>query len=262
MMEKLTATAGRFRDLIAVLLGFLSAIPVPSELWPREQIPLSRALPLSPLIGILLGGLTGLALWILQLLLPPLPAAWLAMGLYVVLGWSLHLDGLADLADGWGSHRRGEAMRQIMKDSRIGCHGTLALICALGAWSSLAAAVPGGNPVSFLAISGAAGRFGLVSACVLGHYPWEDGMGKDVVDNTDRRGWILSGPLTLLLVPLSPLGVPLALLTSLLVARCITEFASKTLGGSNGDVLGATEVLCETASLACLIATAQYLLPL
>lgn len=87
-------------------------------------------------------------------------------------------------------------------------------------------------------------------------------MGKDVVDNTDRRGWILSGLLTLLLLPLSPLGVPLALLTSLLVARCITEFASKTLGGSNGDVLGATEVLCETASLACLIATAQYLLPL
>lgn len=265
MRERLTALAGLPRllgNFLAILVGFLTAIPVPPEVWPREEIPLSKALPLSPLVGIFLGGLTGLALWIFRLLLPPLPAAWLALALYVILGWSLHLDGLADLADGWGSHRRGEAMRRIMKDSRIGCHGTLALVCALGAWSSLAAAVPGGSLVGFLAISGAAGRFGLVSACALGSYPWDSGMGKDVVDNTDRRGWVLSGLLTLSLIPLSPLGVPLALLVSVLVARGLSAFASATLGGSNGDVLGATEVLCETASLACLLATARYFLPL
>ncbi len=246
-----------YRDLMVVLLGFFTAIPVPSHLWPDEPIPMSRALPLSPLIGVLLGGLTGLGLWILRLFLPPLPSAWLALGLYVILGWSLHLDGLADLADGWGSHQRGEAMRRIMKDSRIGCHGTLALLCSLGIWSSLAASLPIEKAVPLLVVSAACGRFGLVLACRLGRYPWERGMGRDVVRNTGTRQCLTAAFLTVLCLPLAPLGVPLSIMTAGLVARGLASFAEKTLGGSNGDVLGATEVLCEIASLATLVATLQ-----
>lgn len=239
---------------LVVLLGFLTAIPVPSFLWPGEFIPMSMALPLSPLVGIILGGAVGLGLWLFRFVLPPLPSAWLALGLYLILGWSLHLDGLADLADGWGSHKRGEAMREIMKDSRIGCHGTLALLCALAIWGSLAGSIPREHVVLILIASAASGRFALVLAGALGTYPWEKGMGKDVVENTGWREVSLAGFLVLLLLPLFPAGILSAMVASGLLAWGLALFARKTLGGSNGDVLGATEVLGELGALAVLTA--------
>lgn len=239
-------------DRLVILLGFLTAIPVPSTLWPREFIPMSAALPLSPLIGVLQGGLVGWGLWLFRFALPPLPSAWLALGIYLILGWSLHLDGLADLADGWGSHKRGEAMREIMKDSRIGCHGTLALLCALGIWSALAGSLPRERVFALLIASAASGRFALVLAGALGTYPWEKGMGKDVVLNTGRQEVALAGFLVLTLLPVFPSGIPAAMAASGLVAWGMALFARKTLGGSNGDVLGATEVLGELAALAVL----------
>jgi adenosylcobinamide-GDP ribazoletransferase len=241
-------------DRLVVLLGFLTAIPVPSSLWPRETVAMSRALPLSPLIGLVMGGIVGLGLSFSRSFLPPLPSASLALGLYLILGWSLHMDGLADLADGWGSHKRGEAMREIMKDSRIGGHGTLALICALLIWTSLAGAIPGDRVLLLLMTSAATGRFALVLASALGTYPWEKGMGKEVVENTGWREVSLAGLITLIALPLFPLGILCATAASGLVVWGMARFARTVLGGSNGDVLGATEVLAELTALAVLTA--------
>ncbi|CQR25611.1 cobalamin 5'-phosphate synthase [Streptococcus varani] len=87
-----------------------------------------KGIPLLSLFGLLLGSITGLFYYLVQLVLPGI-LAWVLSFLFdVLLTGGFHLDGLADMADGLFSSRRKERMLEIMKDSRIGSNGVLALI--------------------------------------------------------------------------------------------------------------------------------------
>lgn len=87
-----------------------------------------EGLPYISLFGLLLGSITALFYFLLQLVLPGI-VAWVLTFLFdVLLTGGFHLDGLADTADGLFSSRKREQMLEIMKDSRIGTNGVLALI--------------------------------------------------------------------------------------------------------------------------------------
>lgn len=111
------------------MLAFISRLPVPSR-WSQgldfEQY--SRGIVMFPFIGLILGGVSGLIFILLQ---PwcgiPLAALFCILALALLTG-GFHLDGLADTCDGIFSARRRERMLEIMRDSRLGTHGGLALI--------------------------------------------------------------------------------------------------------------------------------------
>ncbi|RMX01704.1 adenosylcobinamide-GDP ribazoletransferase [Allofranklinella schreckenbergeri] len=110
---------------------------------------LSRAFGHLPLVGALVGLLSALALALALALLPAVGAvpavAWVAASLAVLGGLlvtgALHEDGLADLADGLGGGASAERALEIMKDSRIGAFGAMALVVALGLKVALLAAL-------------------------------------------------------------------------------------------------------------------------
>ena len=110
--------------LFWAMLSFISRLPVPAR-WSQglDFEHYSRGIVMFPLIGVVLGGLTGLVFMALQ---PwcgvPLAALFAVLTLALLTG-GFHLDGLADTCDGIFSARRRERMLEIMRDSRLGTHG-------------------------------------------------------------------------------------------------------------------------------------------
>ncbi len=129
----------RFVRHFLLAVQFFTRIPITGRLacWVGFSPALLRASAAHfPAVGWLVGALTAALFYALLLVLPDLPAApWVAASLStafsVLLTGAFHEDGLADLADGLGGALERERALEIMKDSRIGSFGALALVLAL-----------------------------------------------------------------------------------------------------------------------------------
>ncbi|MFZ5750216.1 MAG: adenosylcobinamide-GDP ribazoletransferase, partial [Pseudomonadota bacterium] len=142
----------RLAELRAALM-LLTRLPV----WPGDAPPpVSRALWAFPLAGLAVGALA-LLVWqgAQGLDLPPAMAAVLALATMVLATGGLHEDGLADCADGlWGGRDRARRLA-IMRDSRIGTYGTLALVLSLAIRGAGIVALGAGAGLALLLVSGA-----------------------------------------------------------------------------------------------------------
>ena len=118
--------------LFLVALQFLTRLPVPAF---REFDPawLHASARWVPAVGLVVGGLVALALWGAALLWPPAVAVVVALGLGIALTGAFHEDGLADTWDALGGVVPRERALLIMKDSRLGSYGALALGVGLAA---------------------------------------------------------------------------------------------------------------------------------
>jgi adenosylcobinamide-GDP ribazoletransferase len=96
------------------------------------QLDPAGMVPFFPLVGLLLGLITALADLAFRHLWPPGVSAVLDVVVLIVLSGALHLDGLGDTADGIFSHRGRERALEIMKDSRVGAMGLVAIVAVLG----------------------------------------------------------------------------------------------------------------------------------
>ncbi len=108
-------------------LAFLTILPVPHR-WCGESRDLERSLGWFPLIGLLIGGMIAGFDAGVNALLPVLPASVLTVIAMVAISGALHLDGLADTADGFLSSRPRERILEIMRDSRVGPMGVFAIV--------------------------------------------------------------------------------------------------------------------------------------
>jgi adenosylcobinamide-GDP ribazoletransferase len=127
---------------VRMAIGFFTRLPLPSTLLgPADHSApdFSRAARAVPLAGLVVGLLAGLVLWLADLAgLSTLVAALLAVLAATILTGGLHEDGLADTADGLGAFGRARRL-EIMRDSRIGTFGVIALIGAYGLKTALLA---------------------------------------------------------------------------------------------------------------------------
>ena len=233
--------------------AFLTRVPVPE----RRAFDLARAVWAFPVIGAAVGVLVGGVAVGSGLVLPALAAAVLAVTAEVVLTGALHLDGLADCADGSGGRDR-ESRLRIMKDHAVGVYGAAAVVLALllqvALLAGLLEALDGWR---LLAVTGAAGALAraemLVPALRL-PYARDEGTGRELVAGLRR-------PLVLVAVLLAVAcaGVTWAavgagpavwmVLAAAAVPWLVQAWARRTLGGVTGDVLGAGAVLVELAAL-------------
>lgn len=242
---------GDLAACFVVIWTLLSRIPLPKSWWPEKVPKGDRALALAPLAGGLLGMTGGTAAVIVRSAGgSSLVSAWAAAAVYFLAGWSLHLDGWGDLWDGIGSGRRGDALREIMKDSRLGSFGGASLVLAFGLWTSLLASVNPHLRFSACVISAASARFAEDCAAFYGRYSWDGGMAKGWVDAFSSCDLFVSALCLLPFALLSPLRAALCAALSALVGFSFALFMNRRLGGVNGDVLGASAVAAEIISLA------------
>ena len=199
------------------------------------------------------GGLIGLAVagaYTISIeIVPVLLAAVIGVTFGLFLTGGLHEDGLADTADAIGSGAEGNRALEIMKDSRLGTYGTLALIISM-LWK--VAAVASLAPLSALAtlvLAGSLGRAGTVVLMGVTSPAHPDGIGKTMVPSSlSMMAAIVSG-LVIGLVSVGWWLVPAAALTAIVVLG-VRFAATRRVGGVTGDILGACEQLIELVLLA------------
>lgn len=168
---------------------------------------------------------------------------------------ALHEDGLADVADGFGGGSDTEAKLAIMRDSRIGSYGVIALLVSFTAKLSALAAIPDGYVVAGLLATHALARCVLPALAANLPYARLDGLARSGGQPDAAAALIAIGlalPAALLALPwtASLWAVAIAAVSGLVMAR----LALRQIGGQTGDVLGAAEQVAETAILVLLAA--------
>ena len=257
--------AHRFGFVEQLVLGlvFLTRLPIRLKgALPDDAV--ARAAWSFPIAGALVALVgAGTAIAADTLALPPAASALLALAATMLMTGALHEDGLADMADGLGGGRTRERKLEIMKDSRIGSYGVLALIIGVGLrWAALTAliqdtrlhlvgalvaahagsrallpllmrALPPARPGGLAASVGVPSSLSSIAALVLGTAATFWGLG-------DRQGLV---------------GIVAAAIGMVAVGA----LARRQLGGYTGDVLGAAQQVGEIVLL--LVAVAQIPLP-
>ena len=230
---------------LGAAFGLLTRLPVGWLPQPADPAGYARAVWAYPLAGALLGALAGGAqAGLVGLGVSPAMAAPWAIAVLLLASGALHEDGLADMADGFGGGRDRDRKLAIMRDSRIGSFGALALVLALGCRGvALSEAV---SPVALMAGAGALGRGAMLVPLVLLKPARSDGLGAGL--GRPPRAALLAG-MTLGLTLAAVLLPPGAILAALAMGGAMTWLARKQVGGHTGDILGATALLAECAAL-------------
>ena len=231
--------AGAFMLLTRLPIGRLST----------AQSPPAACIWAYPLVGAAIGTIGAAMFALARLVLPPSIAALLAITATLLATGALHEDGLADTADGFGGGATPQRKLDIMRDSRIGSYGALALML------SLALRV---TAIATLA-SPAMGAYALIAAGALGRLAMLVPLWRLTPARQTGLGAALGRPaartLIIGLVCAAPFAVPApaTMLAALGAGAIMTGLARRQIGGYTGDVLGATEQLAEAAILVTLL---------
>lgn len=245
------------RDFV-IVAGFLTRLPLP--VIDTEDRGLMRASWCFALVGAAIGAGGGLLAWFsLSLGVPALAAAIIALAGTALITGALHEDGLADLADGFGGGRDKAGKIAIMRDSRIGAYGVLALILTTGLKASAIAALLGSVDVAtamIALITAHAGARALIPPVTLlidnASESGLGGMAGKPKTSTVQTALAIGAALLVILLPLSTAIVVAA--AGCAAAAAVAALAQRQIGGYTGDVLGAVEQVAETAMLLALAA--------
>ena len=240
-------------------LQFFTRIPVTGRLaqWVGYSPAMLRASAAHfPAVGWVVGAIGALALAGALALWPPLVAAVLCTVVTVLVTGAFHEDGLADVADGLGGASTRERALEIMKDSRIGAFGAIAVVLAMGLKFALRAALAGqGAFVACAALLAAHVLSRLAPLAVMRASPYvggEGGKAKPMADAVSGPAvfvavlWSLPAA-ALLLIACGVANGAAALIAAALVALFMVRLLRRRLGGFTGDGLGATQQLSELA---------------
>jgi adenosylcobinamide-GDP ribazoletransferase len=241
---------------IADALRFFTRLSVGAP-EPSAALDMGRIAWAAPVAGVVVGLVGALVLALAAALgLPPFFRAGLATAALVALTGALHEDGLADVADAFGGGATQARKLEIMRDSRIGAYGAiaiaLALILRVGA---LAAALDGGfwRASLSLILVAALSRAGALTPLALLKPARADGAGAAAgrLARTALAAAWGSALVIALVLGLVALGVSHALLAALMSGAGVlfmVALARRAIGGQTGDVAGAAQQIGEIAA--------------
>ena len=199
-----------------------------------------------PFVGLIIGSILFLSNWFIGLFLQANIAAFITVGVWILLTGGLHLDGWTDCCDAMGAAVSQERRAEIIKDSRLGSFGAMGLFLILGL------------KVACLSTS-LIGFSGLVLATVLGrsimvigfrnYASMKPGMAMSFTSGIDSSSYNLTWILILPFAMLVGIAGMMAVLLAVSVVWAFRGFACKKLGFVNGDVIGASCELSETLVL-------------
>ncbi len=241
--------------LALTAIQYFTRLPVPRWIGYSERR-LNDAARYFPLVGILVGLVTG-GVYLLAITVFPRPVAvLLAMVAGVLLTGGFHEDGLADACDGLGGGWDKRQVLAIMKDSRIGSYGVLALAFALALKFAALAALPAARFLAVAVAAHAFSRFMAVSVMATQRYVRDDdsARAKPVAQGVSSVG--LACAALFALAPLAWLGsAGLAGAAGALALRAAAaRYLHRRIGGYTGDCLGAVQQITEIGFYLALLA--------
>jgi len=244
-------------DLVAAFM-LLTRLPMGGLARSGERPDLGRCIWAFPIVGVAVNGAGGLVYWLARNIhMPPLLAAAWSLAATLIITGAFHEDGLADTVDGLGGGATPARKLEIMRDSRIGSYGAVALFLSLIVRTAAIAAL--GLPrvvLTAMILAGMPGRSAMIVPLLVRRPARGDGMGASVSEPRLISAGVGLGLAVitafLFLPPLSGAG---AVVLGFSSSWALTIIADRQLGGHTGDVLGAAEVVAECVVLT-LIASA------
>lgn len=246
------AAAGARADA-ALALTFLTRLPAPSSAGLAAGT-LGRSVVWFPVVGALVGAVLGGTRLLADLVLPAGPATVLALTAAVLLTGGLHEDGLADTADGLGAHTSRERKLDIMRDSRVGTFGALALgLSLLLAWSLLSG-LDGTECLLAAVAAHALARWAMPVASLLFSPARPDGTGRLMTVSAPRLIVATVLAVTIACASQGAVAGLAAVAAALAVTGTLGAYATRAVGGISGDTYGAVGKLAELAGLVAIVA--------
>ena len=244
------------RALITAFI-FLTRLPMPQldEISPQDS---GRALPMFPWVGLAIGTIIALSAWLLSSLFPPQIVAALTLITWVLCSGGLHIDGLADSADGWLSGASGERLLNIMKDPHCGSAGVMMVVLLLIAkFSALSHLIEQGFfwPLMIAPLIGRAAPLGLFLTTPTVN---PTGLAQYFIEYASLNALkkSITAALLICIVVLNWQVGLLCIAVSAIVISALRQLMLARLGGHTGDTLGAT---IEVTELCVLIAATAYI---
>lgn len=236
---------------LVLMIQFLTRIPIPWQV-PCEERDFERGIYAFTTVGLILGVILVSAFsWLKGLYLDSFSFAILLVLLHVLMTGGLHLDGVADSADGLFSNRSKVRILEIMKDSRIGSNGVIALIFViLLKVIGVSYFVNFDLPLFLLAMP-VVGRLSVVYAFYWGRSPRESGMGNLFIGKAKWLHLLVNSIVAMLLITLN-VALLIPTLVAILATYIIVRLCTAKVDGITGDVLGAIIEMAEVVF--CIIA--------
>jgi adenosylcobinamide-GDP ribazoletransferase len=244
---------------LALALSWLTVLPVRVD---AGDVPAAAAAALrwAPVVGAVLGAAAGgLVVALTALGAPAAVSGLLAVGFLVLATRGMHVDGLADTADGLGCYGPPERALAVMREGGAGPFAVVALLLTLGVQAAALTALAGGPAVPAVALACATGRVGF-AWCARRGVPAArpGGLGATVAGSqapwVAGLWWVALAGAGLAAVPGRPWQGPLAVAVAATTAVGLSAHTRRRFGGMTGDVLGAANELAVTAALAVLSA--------
>ena len=225
--------------------AFLTRLP--GGRHPAAGESMTAATPWFPVVGLVLGGLLGVAYRALTEITSPVISALTVVGLGAIATGGFHEDGLADTFDSAGGYTI-ERRLEIMRDSRIGTFGTLALVVATGLKVAALSQLDGPDGAVALMAAHSLGRGAALVVMAAGPEARTEGL---AATSAGLRGRAIPTVVLACVVAATALGPPTAVAAGALALLAVASVwqARRWLGGTTGDVLGAVEQLAEIATL-------------
>ena len=238
------------QDILAAFM-LLTRIPINWEKVSGEAPNLGRAMWAYPIVGLAVGGLSAAVYYVVfSIGMPALLAVFLALISAILITGAFHEDGLADVADGFGGGLTREKKLEIMRDSRIGTYGGLALIMAILLKGASLSQLPPLMAVKALVISATVSRAMIIVAALILPPARKNSLateaGKPSVGvcltaftAAGATGFLLAGLTASLYLTAS----------TLVITLLFCRLAYRQVQGFSGDILGATQQLAEISVL-------------
>ena len=229
-------------------LSWLTVIPVGR--LPVDRRLAGRAIAVAPLVGLLLGlPAAALVSLLARTDMPGLLAGLLTVGLLALATRGMHLDGLADTADGLGSYGPPDRALAVMRDGGVGPFGVVSLVIVLGAQAAAFGALAG-DAWWAIVLAVVAGRVACTGCCLRGiPAARPDGLGALVAGTQHVSvpvAWLAGLLVAGVFVDRAQFWLgPVAVVVATLVTVGFVAHVRRRLGGITGDVLGAA---CEVAT--------------
>ncbi|MDJ0393033.1 adenosylcobinamide-GDP ribazoletransferase [Rhodococcus sp. G-MC3] len=225
-------------------LSWLTVLPVrgPHDIGRREA---GRAITSTPIVGVLLGTLSTLLLWVSQTLsLDGILAGFLTVGALALMTRGMHVDGLADTADGLGCYGPPERAREVMQSGSAGPFGIAAITVVLAVQATAFGALADEHAWVSILLAVTAGRVAVVVACRRGiSAASERGFGA-LVAGTQSPLIVAFWSVAAVAASLAAVNSrwwqgPIVMAVALGAGALIVHHCCSRFGGMSGDVLGA-----------------------
>jgi adenosylcobinamide-GDP ribazoletransferase len=230
-------------------VGFLTIFPVVK----RE---LKNCAIFFPLVGLFIGGFLISVNYLGSFLFSKNMVDILVIISLIIITGGLHLDGFADMLDGFYAGKNKNDILRIMDDAHIGAMGVIGIFCVLGVKFFALQSIPQKILYPSLLFFPTISRWCLVFACTISKPAKNEGLGKVFIDTVSKKDFFIA---TIIAVLMSFIIFGLKgffiLIAVFFISFVFLKLISKKIGGITGDILGALNEIIETLVLLILCIT-------